>query len=324
MRAVQRLPLPYWLTYTLIAVVESLLVHVAAWLDGTTPPWTLQPIFLLFPFRTWLALAWMTYLNQQAIQALHHFRPLLDSDEEEQRLAQQMTTMLGRPVWIVSLVGMLFFLLLARVRPIDAFVDRPFLTPAYLLSGFGAFGIGSVIYFHTFHQLRWVSRIYTGTQSINLFRLEPLFAFSRLTARTGVAYLFLVSLSLLLFPYPLTDTRAVVSYLLQIALSLLAFVLPLWNTHQRLETEKRRLVGEADLRMEKSLQQLHRHLDEGNAQVIEGDQVALESLLLERKVLEAIPTWPWQPSTLRGIVTALFLPILLFLVQMVIERWFTP
>jgi hypothetical protein len=50
----------------------------------------------------------------------------------------------------------------------------------------------------------------------------------------------------------------------------------------------------------------------------------LESLMLERKLLEAIPTWPWQPNTLRGLLTAFFLPLILFVGQLVIERWFTP
>ena len=37
-------------------------------------------------------------------------------------------------------------------------------------------------------------------------------------------------------------------------------------------------------------------------------------------ILERIPTWPWQPGTLRGVVTALFLPILLWLITRILER----
>ncbi len=323
LRSVERLPFAYWWTYLLLAMVESLVVHIAAWLDGTAPLWTLHPIFLVFPFRTWLALACMTYLNHQATEALHRFRPLLDSDDEELRLAQQITTMPARPVWLIGLLGMLYFFYLALNRPIAAFVDRPLLTPAYLISGFFAFGLGSVLYYHTYHQLRLVHHIYAQVKFFNLFRLGPVYAFSRLTARTGIAYLFLLSLSVLLFPYPLTDMRTLVSYTLQIWLSLVAFIVPLWNTHQRLVAEKRRLVGETDLHMETALQHLHRHLDDADAHAVGGDKTVLEGLLLERKVLEAIPTWPWQPSTLRGILTALFFPLLLLLAQLAIERWFS-
>jgi hypothetical protein len=322
MSMVQRMPIPYWLTYMLIATVESLLVHTAAWLDGTTPALTLQPIFLLFPLRTWISLALITFLNQQAIQALRHFRPLLDSDDEERRLAEQMTKMPARPVLLVNLLGMLYFLFLALYSPLEAFKDRPLLTPIYLVSGFLAFGVGSVIYYHTFRQLRFVHRIYAGVRSFSLFRMEPVYAFSRLTARTSGAYLLLVSLTLLFFPYPVTDTRAVLSFLLQILLSLLAFVVPLWNTHQRLAAEKRRLESAVDMRTETMLEHMHRHIDELKVQSLAEDKTALESLLLERKMLNEFPTWPWETNTLRSILTAIFVPLLLYLVQLVLERWF--
>lgn len=45
MGAVERLPLPYWLTYLFLAIVEGLLVHVAAWFDGTIAPGVVAPIF---------------------------------------------------------------------------------------------------------------------------------------------------------------------------------------------------------------------------------------------------------------------------------------
>lgn len=321
MDAVERLPIPYWLTYLLIAMLESLLVHIAAWIDGTTPWRTLQPIFLMFPLRTWISLALITYLNRQALQALHDFRPLLASEEVEQQLRGQLTKMPARPVLLTNLVGALYFLFLVLFNPLDAFVGRPLLTPAYVVSGFLAFGVGSVIYYHTFHQLRCVQRIYASVRSFNLFQLEPVYTFSRLTAQTGGAYLILISLTLLLFPYPVTDTRAVMSFFLQMLLSLLAFVLPLWQTHQRLVVEKQRLLGEVGQRMQTTLQQMHRYLDEFDAQTLTGLKTALESLLLERKVIEEIPTWPWQPGTLKALLTALFLPLLLFLAQLGLERW---
>jgi hypothetical protein len=324
LRALQRLPISYWFTYLLIAALESLLVHGAAWLDGTTPVWTVQPIFLMFPLRTWISLALITFLNQQAIEALHQFRPLLDSDDEERHLAQQMTTMPMRPVVVVNLLGCLYFLFLAINSPLEAYKDRPLLTPAYLTSGFLAFGLGSVIYYHTYRQLRFVHRIYAGVHSFNLFQLEPVYAFSRLTALTGGAYLLLITLTLLLFPFPVTDRRAILSFLLQMTLTLVALILPLWNTHQRLAREKRRLQSAVDRRIETTLGEMHRHIDKFEAQSLEGHKTALESLLLERKVLEGLPTWPWQSSTLHSFLTAVFVPLFLFVVQLVLERWFSP
>jgi hypothetical protein len=324
MSMIQRMPIPYWLTYLLIAAVESLLVHTAAWLDGTIPVFALQPIFLMFPLRTWISLALITLLNQQAIQALHHFRPLLDSDDEEQGLAEQMTKMPARPVLLVNLIGVLYFLYLALYSPLEAFKDRPLLTPAYLVSGFLAFGVGSVIYYHTVRQLRFVHRIYAGVRSFNLFRMEPVYAFSSLTALTSGAYLLLVSLTLLFFPYPVTDRRSVLSFLVQILLILLAFVVPLWNTHRRLAAEKRHLESAVDARIEATLKQMHGHIDEFKAQSLVDHKTALESLLLERKIVEGFRTWPWESNTIKSVLTAVFVPLLLFMIQLVLERWFAP
>jgi hypothetical protein len=122
-----------------------------------------------------------------------------------------------------------------------------------------------VLYYHTLHQLRLVYRLYAGVRSFNLFRLEPVFAFSRLTALTGGIFLVLISITYILYPYPLGDIRALASYLLQILLAVLAFILPLWPTHQRLAAEKRRLQDEAGARLEASLQQLHEALADPGA-----------------------------------------------------------
>jgi hypothetical protein len=36
-------------------------------------------------------------------------------------------------------------------------------------------------------------------------------------------------------------------------------------------------------------------------------------------MLNAISTWPWQPETLRFLVTALLLPLLLWILQYVLQ-----
>jgi hypothetical protein len=50
----------------------------------------------------------------------------------------------------------------------------------------------------------------------------------------------------------------------------------------------------------------------------------LESLLFERKMIGEISTWPWQSATVRGVLTALLLPLLLLVIQQWLELWFKP
>lgn len=46
----------------------------------------------------------------------------------------------------------------------------------------------------------------------------------------------------------------------------------------------------------------------------------LGSLIAEREMLARLPTWPWQAGTVGAFVTALLLPIVLFLVTRALER----
>ena len=44
-------------------------------------------------------------------------------------------------------------------------------------------------------------------------------------------------------------------------------------------------------------------------------------LASERSVVSSIPTWPWSTATFSGFVSALVLPIALFLIQLALKNW---
>ena len=47
---------------------------------------------------------------------------------------------------------------------------------------------------------------------------------------------------------------------------------------------------------------------------------AMANLEIELKALSGIPTWPWRPETVRLLVTALALPLGLWIVQYALQR----
>ncbi len=47
---------------------------------------------------------------------------------------------------------------------------------------------------------------------------------------------------------------------------------------------------------------------------------AIASLDLERAILNKIPTWPWEPGSIRGGVVALLIPVFVWLAQYVLTR----
>jgi hypothetical protein len=125
----------------------------------------------------------------------------------------------------------------------------------------------------------------------------------------------------LTFPIQLAIGPALTVLVLQAVLAIAAFVLPLWHVHQQLVAEKRRLLADLNQRVESTLARLHRALDEDNLGEVAQINSALAGLAAERDVLAKIPTWPWRAGTLTGFISALLLPVAIFLIQLAIKTW---
>jgi hypothetical protein len=128
--------------------------------------------------------------------------------------------------------------------------------------------------------------------------MKPLYAFSSVTALTAV--------SLTVIPYTwaaingtLSDPIAIGMTLPFTILALASFVWPLLGLHRLLDEEKERLLGEASLRFEAAIVELHQRMDSGKLEGMTDMNMAIASLELEQNALNRIPTWPWQPETVR-------------------------
>jgi hypothetical protein len=55
-------------------------------------------------------------------------------------------------------------------------------------------------------------------------------------------------------------------------------------------------------------------------QDMEAIKHTLDGLIAERGVLEKVSTWPWEPETVRVVVTALLLPVVLWIITRILER----
>ena len=70
--------------------------------------------------------------------------------------------------------------------------------------------------------------------------------------------------------------------------------------------------------------ELLRRMDEGRLEGMGDLSEAIASLETEQNVLKGIPTWPWQPETVRSLITALLLPLGLWVAQYVLQRILGP
>jgi hypothetical protein len=199
MDAIERLAVPSWLVYLAGFILEVAIFHLISWQDGWVERYALEPINFLYPLWMWAPLMAMTYLDGVALQSLRAFAPLLEDDPQSHpRLEYEFTHMPARPVLISALIWALIYagLMLISFEP---FLELYRLGPAAMwlsaITGLITFPIGGVLYYHTLRQLRLVSKTLGRVKQFNLFRLEPVYAFSRLTSHTGLIWLALLTLT---------------------------------------------------------------------------------------------------------------------------------
>lgn len=323
---VDRLPGPSWSFYLGLALVLMLVLALVPWIEGALSLGTLLPAQLFMPAMIILLLAMPHYLDNRSESALAAMRPILKANEEEySRLRYEITTLPAWPTLLASLATVILILLLGaiggRESSLEAFAPWPVSgNLVYLVYLIGFWNFGAFAY-HTIHQLRVIHRIYIRHTRVNLFRLRPLYAFSSITALTAVTLAIITYGWQVLNPEGLQslDMTTIGLVFLITALALAAFVWPLLGIHRLLVEEKGRLQDECSDRLEAAIAELHRRLDGGELEGMAELNVALANLEIEHGALDRIPTWPWQPETPRLLITALALPLGLWILQYILQ-----
>jgi hypothetical protein len=323
---VDRLSVPQWLCYLGLWLALVLLYSAVKWWDGAYPVGTFHRFHLLLTGTSVYAVALMHYLDHRARVALATFRPVLTLDVEgSAALLYRLTTLPARPTfWVTILIGLWrgpYFLyhpdLFAQLKLGTSTVA---LTVEIILFCLMWGAIGAFVY-HTFHQLRAVNHIYSQCTRVNLFQLGPLYAFSHLTAATALGILFpgtiwAIAEQFTGFPLLLSETTLFFSLV-----ALLTFLWPLRSAHAALAAAKQRHQDETGQRLANTFLELDRRVDAGEIGDLDQLKTAIDTLRTQQEVVAKISTWPWQLDTLRGVITAAALPLALWVIQRVLERF---
>jgi hypothetical protein len=321
---IQRLPVPYFLTYVFLFMLQGAINHIIMWVDGSIPRFTFSSVAMLFPAWQWIPLMIMTFLNNTAITTLENFSRLLDSDEDSlRRLKYEFTTMRPSGVLLTSVFWALFYLVITY-----SFYDlyaalgyQAGYRTAAIIEGLFCFSLGGVLYYHSLRQLWLVNRTVKTVKRYNLYDLDPVYAFSRLTAWTGLSWILMLLLNLWGFPIEAAPELILTIALIQVGLTIAAFVLPLRFVNRYLVLEKRKLLAENHRRVEATLYRMHRNLDQSELADMDQLNKALASLNMEREIVDKISTLPWRTATLTGFLSATVLPVILLVIQIAIEQW---
>lgn len=325
---VESLPVHGWVFYFGLGLLLNLIQMLFLWLDGGLLAEELLPIIL---FNGWLlpyVLALIHYLDDGAATALHSMRPTLDLSEPEfDQYEFRLTTMPFLPPLIAGLIMMVFVLVMERVSTLPvryaALEQLPVFSVVYhIVDKSTAFLFGVIIY-HTIRQLRLVNTINSKHVRVNLFHLGPLQAFSRLTAGTAVGIVAGIYGWMLINPDLMTDPLNLTFVMLFTILAAAVFAWPLYGVHRLMQMEKEQMLHEIDLQFEAVFARFNQRLREDDYSEIERLNRTISSLEIQHRKIKAIPTWPWRPETVRSVLTVIAIPLVVNILQVLVQQAFT-
>lgn len=326
---IERLPGPGWLLYPLLALFLVLTHAAIKWGDGSYSAGTFHPFHVVVMISGVWYLALVHYLNWVANRAMGRFRPVLEGGESRyNELAYSLLTLPARPTLVVTLAGLLYrVLMVVGVARGLVFTPEVLVFTSPVARWFeGAIGLlvclsFSLFVYHTIHQVRVVNRIYTTSTVIDLFNLTPIHVFSVLTAQTASGGLLIAYTWIVTEPGFAGDKFSLIAMLTTVALALFAFLWPLLGVHRLLVAEKIRAQTEVGQRVKTCFAELHRRIDDQLSVELEPPVKAMAGLQQEQDWLVKISTWPWEPETIRWLATAVFLPMVLWFITRLLERF---
>ena len=319
-RGIASLPLGGWWVYPLLLIGIGAWATSVRWSTGAAPVGEIDLATFTFAFYLPYSLAMIHYLDESAEHALATFSPALGGSAEKLAFwRRELTSLPPRPTAAAALVGALFgAVLVAGTPPSIYLLFSSSMLVTTLLMGWLivlSFTAVAIVLYHTWHQLKAVRGIHAAAVEIDPFRSAPLFAFSRLTALTGIAYLLSLVYSLTVNgEFTKAAGPAFLQYLISVGPALACFVVPLMGMHGRLATAKSDLLAESDARIRVVRTELYRRIDASELPGVRDISDALEGLTLVRDLIVRLPTWPWSPQLFGGFLTALFLPIVIWFI----------
>jgi hypothetical protein len=298
------------------------------------PSWSFDLFHAVYVLEIPYLLILMWMLNRWAGASFDMFRPSLKATPEQ--AAGLRDSILHSPAGS-TLAASILALAVILILIVGAFGFGAFLGPdpaASLQAAATPLSVGAVVLlgavrwffyggigYHLYHQLSTISAIYANWTKINLFDTRPLNAFSRQTARTA--------LGVIVIPYAWFTSAAGMSdssfsLIISLVFALLAvliFILPLRGVHQLLEQEKAREMGKLAGRLEVLRDELDDLTERGDYSEVGGIDKAIGAYSRLRQDLESVATWPWQPGAFRSFLGTLSIPVLVWVLQRVLDRF---
>lgn len=316
---------PSWLAFAAAGLVLIAVQLIVMQIEGRRLDGDLLPVILFNSFFGPFLLALIDLLDRQAAAATEAMRPVLDMTAAEyERCRYGLANMPARPVLAAGSATLILVILTEQLSAAPARYAALELLPVFnavfqIIDKSSAFLFGVFVY-HTIRQLYQVTIINGRYIRLDLFNLTPLQGFSRLTATTAVGLIAGVYGWMVINPDLFSDPLILAFVAASTVLAAAVFILPLYGLHRQMERAKDRMLGALDRDFAEVFPQFNRAFHDGDQATLDRLNGTIASLEIQRNRILAFPTWPWKPETAQFALTAITLPLLLAVLQFLVER----
>src|SRR6476661_7264331 len=316
-----------WWVFPALAVLMFGYAHAIVWATGRVPFGVVEPTISVGVAYGPFLLAVVAAANFVSKRSLAAFWPATgwpDTDRPAWEAAFVNTP--GPWGWISLAIGIPLAIGSFLSAPTSSFGlggDRVILFVAYLPALALGYAMAPAAFVHTVRQLRLVARIHREATRIDPFDRGPVYAFSRLTVLTGLGHVLVGYYSLTVNgAFTAGNVLAVGALVVSLIVGVATFVLRLWGIHERLVDEKAILVRGVEERIGRISTEMYRRIDAGEFDGTKVVSDALAAVASLRDRIQRLPTWPWPPQLLRGFVTALILPLMIYVLTRLVSTQF--
>ena len=313
----QRLPVPGWLLVLLFVVIVGVANHLVAWQQG----------YLAFgEINGYLSTVGLYIVLMPAIWAfssVHANRTLLEFFEGSGKRRAQVQAVISDfnslPDWamilLLSLGAIQGYLIYTNMTVSMIPISAQVLPSVGLLSWLSTNGFIYPVMVRALRQLVLIKRLFTQLE-VDIFNRQPIYALSRYASLVSIISLLIVyGFQSISFPSFLLTRFGIFIQFLTLTLAVSIFLIPLIDVNRAMRSAKERLLSEISKDLKALQQRVHNAVNRNALANISNLRTAVGALKDEMEIVQKIPTWPWQPETLRNLFTPLLIPILVYLVQ---------
>jgi hypothetical protein len=319
--AVERLPGRGWWVYPLSFLVLAAWNQIAHWLTGSTRVGTLTldgvSVMVFGPYAFGVS---HFIVASVAPHALDAFRPASGMSDVEYAVRRyNLLTMPAGVLWVPIAIGAV--IALGSIGSASAAGLAQYggtASAALLILGPGSvYGYAGAVLMvvQGVRQLRIVHRLHQAATAIDPFDVGPIYAFSRLTSFIGAAIVVASSYALLTNgDFQAGNVFVLGTIVGTILAGVACFIVPLWGIHGRLTVAKAALVRAASIRAQALQERLYRKVDAADLTGVKDIGDALAAVRATSERIEKLPTWPWPPQVMRGFLSAILLPVVVYVI----------